>query len=59
MKSNYARKLNKANIIFGIHAAFKLVIILILFVVLYTSIWIEEKYLIYVKASVYVQIFVF
>ena len=59
MKSNYARKLNKANIIFGIHAAFKLVIILILFVVLYTSIWIEEKYLTYVKASVYVQIFVF
>ena len=59
MKSNYARKLNKANIIFGIHAAFKIVIILILFVVLYTSIWIKEKYLTYVKASVYVQIFVF
>ena len=59
MKSNYAKKLNKANIIFGFHAAFKLVIILILFVVLYTSIWIKEKYLTYVKASVYVQIFVF
>lgn len=59
MKSNYARKLNRANIIFGIHVSFKIVIILILFVVLYTSIWIKEKYLTYVKASVYVQIFVF
>jgi hypothetical protein len=59
MKSNYAKKLNNANIILGIHAAFKLVIILILFVVLYTSIWIKEQYLTYVKASVYVQIFVF
>ena len=59
MKSNYAKKLNKFNMILGFHAAFKLVIILILFVVLNTSIWIKEKYLVYVKASVYIQIFVF
>ena len=59
MKSNYAKKLNYSNMILGIHATFKLVIILILFVVLYSSIWIKEYYLIYVKVSVYVQIFVF
>ena len=59
MKSNYAKKLNYSNMILGIHATFKLVIILILFVVLYSSIWIKEYYLIYVKVSVYTQIFVF
>ena len=59
MKSNYAKKLNYSNMILGIHVTFKLVIILILFVVLYTSIWIKEFYLIYIKVSVYVQIFVF
>jgi len=59
MKTKYSRKLNRSNILLGIHAAFKLVIILMLFVVLYTSIWIKEKYLIFVKISVYVQIFVF
>ena len=59
MKTKYSHKLNRSNIILGIHAAFKLVIILMLFVVLYTSIWIKEKYLIFVKISVYVQIFVF
>ena len=59
MKSNYAKKLNYSNMILGIHATFKLVIILILFVVLYSSIWIKEYYLIYLKVSVYVQIFVF
>ena len=59
MKSNYAKKLNYSNMILGIHAIFKLVIILILFVVLYSSIWIKEYYLIYVKVSVYTQIFVF
>ena len=59
MKTKYSHKLNRSNILLGIHAAFKLVIILMLFVVLYTSIWIKEKYLIFVKISVYVQIFVF
>lgn len=59
MKSKYSHKLNNANILLGIHGAFKLVIILILFVVLYTSIWIKEKYLIFIKVSTYAQIFMF
>lgn len=59
MKTKYSHKLNRSNILLGIHAAFKLVIILMLFVVLYTSIWIKEKYLIFVKISVYVQILCF
>lgn len=59
MKTKYSHKLNRSNILLGIHAAFKLVIILMLFVVLYTSIWIKEKFLIFVKISVYIQIFVF
>lgn len=59
MKTKYAKKLNNANILLGTHIAFKLVIILILFVILYTSIWIQEKYLIYIKVSVYIQIFIF
>ena len=59
MKFNYAKKLNKFNMILGFHVAFKIIIILILFVVLNTSIWIKEKYLLYLKSSIYVQIFVF
>ena len=59
MKSNYAHKLNNANIILGIHIAFKLVVIFILFIVLYTTIWIKEIYLTIIKSSVYFQIFIF
>ena len=59
MKSNYAHKLNNANIILGIHIAFKLVIILTLFIVLYTTIWIKEVYLTIIKSSAYIQIFIF
>ena len=59
MKSNYAHKLNNANIILGIHIAFKLVIILTLFIVLYTTIWIKEAYLTIIKSSAYIQIFIF
>ena len=59
MKSKYAKKLNNTNILLGTHIAFKLVIILILFVILYTTIWIQEKYLIYIKISAYTQIFIF
>ena len=59
MKSNYARKLNNSNILLGIHIAFKLVMILTLFVLLYSTIWVKEKYLTIIKSSVYIQIFIF
>ena len=59
MKSNYARRLNRINILLSIHIALKLVIILILFVVLYTTIWLKEKYLTLIKTSIYIQIFIF
>ena len=59
MKSKYTRNLNNANIILGIHIAFKLVIILTLFIVLYTTIWVKEIYLTILKSSTYIQIFIF
>ena len=59
MKSNYARKLNKANIILGIHIAFKLVIILTLFIILFTTIWVKQMYLKIIKSSAYIQLFIF
>ena len=59
MKSYYARKLNHTNILLGIHILFKLVIILTLFIVLYTTIWLKEKYLTLIKTSIYIQIFIF
>ena len=59
MKSNYAHKLNNANIVLGIHIAFKLVIILTLFIILYTTIWLKEIYLTIIKSSAYIQIFIF
>ena len=59
MKSKYTKNLNKANIVLGIHIAFKLVIILTLFIVLYTTIWIKELYLTILKSSIYAQIFLF
>ena len=59
MKSNYARKLNKSNIILGIHIAFKLVIILTLFIILFTTIWVKQIYLKIIKSSVYTQLFIF
>lgn len=58
MKSNYARKLNNSNILLGIHIAFKLVMILTLFVLLYSTIWVKEKYLTIIKSSAYIQIFI-
>ena len=59
MKSKYAQKLNNLNILLGIHIAFKLVIILTLFIVLYTTIWVKEIYLTIIKSSAYIQIFIF
>ena len=59
MKSKYAQKLNNLNILLGIHIAFKLVIILTLFIVLYTTIWVKEIYLTIIKTSAYIQIFTF
>ena len=59
MKSKYAQKLNNLNILLGIHIAFKLVIILTLFIVLYTTIWVKEIYLTIIKTSAYIQIFIF
>ena len=59
MKINYARRLNRTNILLGIHIGFKLVIILTLFIVLYTTIWLKEIYLKLIKTSIYIQIFIF
>ena len=59
MKSNYERKLNKANIILGIHIAFKLIIILTLFIILFTIIWVKQIYLKIIKSSAYIQLFIF
>ena len=59
MKSKYAQKLNNLNILLGTHIAFKLVIILTLFIVLYTTIWVKELYLTIIKTSAYIQIFIF
>ena len=59
MKSKYTHNLNNANIILGIHITFKIGIILILFIVQYTTIWVKEIYLTIIKSSIYIQIFIF
>ena len=59
MKSKYTHNLNNANIILGIHITFKLGIILILFIIQYTTIWVKEMYLSIIKTSIYIQIFIF
>ena len=58
MRTIYNKKLKNSNIILGVHAFFKLILVLLLFVVLSKTIWIKEKYLNYVKASIYSQIFI-
>lgn len=59
MKSKYTHNLNNANIILGIHITFKIGIILILFIVQYSTIWVKELYLTILKTSIYIQIFIF
>ena len=57
MRTIYSEKLKLSNKLLGFHAFFKLSLILLLFVVLSSTIWMKEKYLNYVKASIYSQIF--
>ena len=59
MEKIYSNTLTKSNILFGIHCLFKGTLILLLFIILYSIIWIKEKYLNYLKISVYIQLLIF
>ena len=59
MEKNYSKALARSNIIFGIHCLVKGILILLLFIILYSIIWIKEKYLNYLKISIYIQLFIF
>ena len=59
MENKYSKGLSKSNIIFGIHCLLKGILILLLFIILYSVIWIKEKYLKYLKISVYIQLLIF
>ena len=59
MDKLYSKALTKSNVLFGIHCLFKGILILLLFIILYSIIWIKEKYLNYIKTSVYIQLFIF
>ncbi len=59
MEKKYSNALSNSNILFGIHCLFKGILILLLFIILYSVIWTKEKYLNYIKISIYFQIFIF
>ena len=59
MENNYTKALSKANILFGIHCSMKAISILLLFIILYSIIWIKEKNLNYIKISAYIQLIIF
>ena len=59
MDKLYSNALTKSNALFGIHCLCKGILILFLFIILYSIIWIKEKYLNYIKTSVYIQLFIF
>ena len=59
MENKYSKSLFKSNVFFGIHCLLKGILILLLFIILYSVIWIEEKYLKYIKISVYIQLLIF
>ena len=59
MEKNYSKALSRANILFGVHCILKGILILLLFIILYSIIWLKEKYLNYLKISVYVQLLIF
>ena len=59
MEKNYSKALSRANILLGVHCILKGILILLLFIILYSIIWIKEKYLNYLKISVYIQLLIF
>ena len=59
MEHKYSKDLIKSNILLGIHSLLKGILILLLFIILYSIIWIKEKYLNYIKISVYIQLLIF
>ena len=59
MQKKYSKALIKSNIILGIHSLIKGILVLLLFIILYSVIWVQEKYLNYIKISVYIQLLIF
>ena len=59
MEKKYSKALSNSNILFGVHCLLKGALILLLFIILYSVIWIKEKYLNYIKASIYIQLLIF
>ena len=59
MEKKYSKALFRANILFGVHCIMKGILILLLFIILYSIIWIEEKNLNFIKISVYIQLLIF
>ena len=59
MKKKYSKALSNSNILFGVHCLLKGILTLLLFIILYSVVWIKEKYLNYIKISIYFQIFIF
>ena len=59
MEKKYSKALSKANVLFGVHCLLKGASILLLFIILYSVIWIKEKYLNYIKANIYIQLLIF
>ena len=59
MHQKYSKALIKSNIILGIHSLIKGILVLLLFIILYSVIWVQEKYLNYIKVSVYIQLLIF
>ena len=59
MEQKYSKALIKSNIVLGVHSLLKGILVLLLFIILYSIIWIREKYLNYIKISVYIQLIIF
>lgn len=59
MEEKYSKALIKSNIVLGVHSLLKGILVLLLFIILYSIIWIKEKYLNYIKISVYIQLIIF
>ena len=59
MEQKYSKALIKSNIVLGVHSLIKGILVLLLFIILYSVIWIREKYLNYIKISVYIQLLIF
>ena len=59
MEQIYSKAFIKSNIVLGVHSLLKGILVLLLFIILYSIIWIREKYLNYIKISVYIQLIIF